>query len=97
MKELGFGKGVGFHAFRHTFATELYHQGIPDEDIALVTGHSVSKRVPVLHGVYFHKKPAVMRTKQTRVLESYEPVVDLPVYKRGQVKAVLGARAKFYP
>lgn len=97
LKGLGFAKGVGFHAFRHTFATELHHQGIADEDIALVTGHSVSKKVPVLHEAYFHKKPAVARTKQARVLESYRPPVDLPVYKRGQFKGALGARAKFYP
>ncbi len=97
MKELGFGKGVGFHAFRHTFATEMHHQGISDEDIALVTGHSISKKVPVLHEAYFHKKPAVARTKQIRVLKRYKPVVELPVYKRGQFKAALGARAKFYP
>lgn len=97
LKGLGFAKGVGFHAFRHTFATELHHQGIADEDIALVTGHSVSKKVPVLHEAYFHKKPAVARTKQTRVLESYRPPVELPVYKRGQFKAALGGRTKFYP
>ncbi len=97
LKGLGFSKGVGFHAFRHTFATELHHQGISDEDIALVTGHSVSKKVPVLHEAYFHKKPAVAKTKQIRVLESYKPPVELPVYKRGQFKAVLGGRAKFYP
>jgi integrase len=97
LKDLGFAKGVGFHAFRHTFATELHHQGISDEDIALVTGHSVSKKVPVLHEAYFHKKPAIARTKQTQVLESYKPAVDLPIYRRGQFKAVLGQQAKFYP
>lgn len=54
MKTLGFPKDVGFHAFRHTIATELHHQGVSDEDIALVTGHSLSKRVPVLHEAYSH-------------------------------------------
>ena len=97
MKGLGFGKGVGFHAFRHTIATELHHLGVSDEDIALVTGHSVSKRVPVLHEAYFHKKPAQARLKQIKVFEQYRPDVKLPVYKAGQFRAALADPRKFYP
>ncbi len=97
MKTLGFPKGVGFHAFRHTIATELHHQGVSDEDIALVTGHSVSKKVPVLHEAYFHKKPALARTKQIKVLEAYRPPVELPVYRRGQFAKELSNPKKFYP
>lgn len=97
MKTLGFPKGVGFHAFRHTIATELHHQGVSDEDIALVTGHSLSKRVPVLHEAYFHKKPALARTKQIKVLAAYRPPVELPIYQRGQFSKELSDPKKFYP
>ncbi|MDX3930953.1 MAG: site-specific integrase [Stenotrophomonas sp.] len=97
MKDLGFPRGVGFHAFRHTIATELHHQNVADEDIALITGHSVSKRVPVLHEAYFHKKPAVMRRKQIETLEKYRPAVALPVYAKGQFKRCLKDKKRFYP
>jgi integrase len=97
LKTMGFPKGVGFHAFRHTFATEVYQRGVSDEDIALVTGHSVSKRVPVLHDAYFHKKPELARAKQSRVLGTYSLPLTLPVYQRGQFRTALGKRAKFYP
>ncbi|MCU1118933.1 site-specific integrase [Stenotrophomonas muris] len=97
MKDLGFPKGIGFHAFRHTIATELHHMGVADEDIALVTGHSISKRVPVLHEAYFHKKPALARMKQIAVLEKYRPDVVLPVYQAGQFKTALSDPRKFYP
>lgn len=86
---MGFPPGVGFHAFRHTIATELNYKGIADEDIALVTGHSISKKVPVLHEAYFHKKPALARTKQIAVLEQYRPDVVLPVYQAGQFRGAL--------
>ena len=78
-------------------ATELHHQNVPDEDIALITGHSVSKRVPVLHEAYFHKKPAVMRRKQIETLEKYRPAVVLPVYAKGQFKRCLKDKRRFYP
>lgn len=97
LKTLGVPKGVGFHAFRHTLATELHHLGVQEEDIALVTGHSVSKKVPVLHEAYFHKKPALAREKQIKALEQYRPAVELPVYKPGQFHQQLKAPSKFYP
>ena len=71
--------------------------GVAEEDIALVTGHSISKRVPVLHEAYFHKKPAQARTKQIAALEKYRPDVVLPVYQAGQFRAALADRSKFYP
>lgn len=59
---------------------------VPDEDIALVTGHSISKRVPVLHETCFHKKPALARMKQIAILEKYRPDAKLPAYQPGQFK-----------
>jgi hypothetical protein len=70
---------------------------VADEDIALVTGHSISKRVPVLHEAYYHKKPPLARTKQIAVLAQYRPDVLLPVYQAGQFRNALANRGKFYP
>lgn len=97
LKELGFPKGVGFHAFRHTLATELDAQGIRVEDIALITGHSLSKKVPVLEDAYIHKAPEGVRTRQVRALMNYTPSVIVPLYTSGQFKERLGKAAKFYP
>lgn len=82
-KEPGFPKGVGFHAFRHTLATDLDHQGIRAEDVALITGHSVSKKVPVLQDSYYHKKPEAIRKRQLAALSLYRPAVQLTMYRRG--------------
>jgi integrase len=97
LKDLGFPKGVGFHAFRHTIATELYHRDVPQEEVALITGHSLSKKVPVLQDYYLHKRPDRIRVKQARALELYRPSVELPKYQAGQFKERLGKDAKFYP
>lgn len=97
LKELGFPKGVGFHAFRHTMATELDNQGVPAEEVALITGHSVSKRVPVLQANYYHRKPDAVRARQSKALALYRPPVELPVYERGQFAERLAPGAKMYP
>ncbi|OQP73072.1 integrase [Xanthomonas phaseoli pv. syngonii LMG 9055] len=97
MKTLGFGKGIGAHAFRHTLATELHHKNVSDQDIALITGHSLRKNVPVLHDAYFHKKPKLARAKQIKILAKYKPPVELPRYERGQFSECLADPTKFYP
>lgn len=97
LKDLGFPKGVGFHAFRHTLATELEASGVREEDIALITGHSVSKKVPVLQDAYIHKQPERVRARQIAALKQYLPPVALPVYHRGQFGDRLRKGAKFYP
>lgn len=97
LKDLGFPKGVGFHAFRHTLATDLDHQGVRVEDVALITGHSVSKKVPVLQDHYYHKKPDAIRLRQKTALALYRPNVTLPTYARGQFKELLTKQYKFYP
>ena len=55
LKGLGFGKGIGSHAFRHTLATELDAKGVRVEHIALITGHALNKKAPVLQDNYVHK------------------------------------------
>ncbi|MFA1749438.1 integrase, partial [Xanthomonas sp. NCPPB 2922] len=99
LKSLGFPKGIGFHAFRHTLATELDVQDVPEKEIALVTGHSTDPRdrVQVLRRHYLHKKPQVTRSKQINALELYQPNVDLPRYQRGQFANCFADPNKFYP
>jgi len=97
LKDLGFPKGVAFHAFRHTLATDLDNQGVPAEEVALITGHSVSKRVPVLQANYYHRKADAVRLRQSKALALYRPPVRLPVYERGQFSSRLTAGAKVYP
>lgn len=69
----------------------------PDEDIALLTGHSISKKVPVLHEADFHKKPELARKKQIDLLSRYAPPVELPIYKRGQFARQPSDPSKFDP
>ncbi|MBA0250494.1 site-specific integrase [Stenotrophomonas maltophilia] len=97
MKELGFGKGIGSHAFRHTLATELDAKGVRVEHIALITGHSLNKRAPVLQENYVHKSAANVRKIQVEALAQYQPSVTLPSYVRGQFKERLSKEAKMYP
>jgi len=58
---------------------------VPTPNKALLTGHSISKKVPVLHEAYFHKKPELARRKQIDLLARYAPPVELPIYQRGAV------------
>lgn len=97
LKSLGFPKGLGFHAFRHTLATDLDNKGVREEDVALITGHSVSKKVPVLQDHYYHRKPDEVRVRQAAALALYRPPVELPAYKPGQFQGRLGRGAKVYP
>lgn len=39
-KKMGFGQGLDFHSFRHTFATELKQQLVPETVVAELVGHS---------------------------------------------------------
>jgi len=99
LKGLGFAKGIGFHAFRHTLATELDVLDVPEREIALVTGHASDQRdrVEVLRQHYLHKRPSVTRAKQVKALELYQPKVELPIYQQGQFAKCLADPSKFYP
>ncbi|MDO0857500.1 integrase, partial [Xanthomonas campestris pv. campestris] len=97
LKGLGFGKGIGSHAFRHTLATELDAKGVRVEHIALITGHSLSKKAPVLQDNYVHKSSGNVRKIQIEALDQYQPPVRLPGYVRGQFKERLRKGAKMYP
>ncbi|WP_248842359.1 site-specific integrase [Xanthomonas euvesicatoria] len=97
LKDLGFAKGIGFHGFRHTLATELHAAGITPQDIALLTGHSLVKSVPVLQDHYIHKSSGNVMQRQLAALLLYQPIVQLPVYQQGQFKEKLRKGAKMYP
>ncbi len=99
LKRLGFAKGVGFHAFRHTLATDLDVNNVPEKEIALLTGHATDRRdhVEVLRGHYLHKRPSVTRAKQAKALALYQPKVELPTYQRGQFRKLLADPSKFHP
>ncbi|MEF3082724.1 site-specific integrase [Luteimonas sp. SMYT11W] len=100
LKSLGFAKGIGFHAFRHTLATDLDDQGISETDLALITGHAVEKRAPVLHDNYYHpgeRQPQHRRRRQQQALKAYQPNVQVPVYRAGQFDQVLVPGNVFYP
>lgn len=94
MADLGFPKGVRFHAFRHTLITDLKQQGYLDQDIALVTGHATAQeRVETIRRHYDHptspkrrRTKPVLRQWQREVLEAYQPPVALPRYERGQFR-----------
>lgn len=99
LKSLGFPKGVGFHAFRHTLATELDFNDVPERQIALVTGHSTDPRehVPVLRKHYLHRRARATRGKQIEALAIYQPNVELPRYQRGQFTSCLADPRRFHP
>jgi integrase len=97
MADLGFPKGVRFHAFRHTLVTDLKQQGFLDRDVALVTGHATAQeRVETIKRHYDHptspkrrRTKPVLRQWQREVLEAYQPPVTLPRYERGQFRDCL--------
>jgi integrase len=97
LSKLNIPSGVRFHAFRHTLVTELDGQDVRVEDVALLTGHSVSKKVPVLETSYTHRSQKTVRSRQTQALGLYQPKVQLPVYVKGQFAAQLRDKTKFYP
>lgn len=99
LKTLEFGKGIGYHAFRHTLATELHVANVSERDIALITGHAgdARDRIEVLRRHYLHKRPLVTRGKQLDALKHFKPNVALPKYVTGQFAAALSNPKKFHP
>lgn len=96
LKKLGSGKGIGFHAFRHTLSTKLGHAQVTREDVATITGHSESNRFPILNLYQTTPNPEELG-RQAEALKRFQPPVTLPKYTRGQFKKQLGKGAKFHP
>ncbi|MBO9855821.1 integrase [Xanthomonas sp. A1809] len=82
---------------RHILATELDAKSVRVEHIALITGHALNKKAPVLQDNYVHKSAGNSRKIQAEVLDHYQPAVTLPSYVRGQFRERLRKRAKMYP
>jgi len=87
-KECGIGElGVGFHAFRHTFASELDRNEVTINTIASITGHATKGKseAPTLSEVYIEKAIP----DQVAGLAKFRPLVELSVYKKGMFKRQL--------
>lgn len=100
LKGLGFANGIGFHAFRHTLATDLDDQGVSEGDVATLTGHALDRKVATLHDNYYHpgeRKPQHRKHRQKNALKLYRPDVQVPIYESGQFDKVLAPGNVFYP
>lgn len=96
LKDLKFPKGIGFHAFRHTFVTTLSQQHVRDADIALLTGHSKGGEYRVVQ-VYKKRKTLDEAAKKWAALQTFAPQVSVPRYRAGQFAKCLSDPKKFYP
>lgn len=107
-QELGFAKGVRFHAFRHTIISDLIQQGVDDRDIALIMGHAnaseKAKAKSTARRHYDHPTSPKLRPKksglrpwQSEILSSFDPVVQLPRYEKGQFRHCLMRDALVHP
>ncbi|WP_313319812.1 site-specific integrase [Stenotrophomonas sp.] len=77
--------GLGFHAFRHTIATEMERCDVSVPTIASITGHAVKGVAPTLSEVYIEKAIP----DQVAGLEKFRPLVELSAYKKGMFKRQL--------
>jgi len=79
--------GLGFHAFRHTFASELDRKKVTINTIASITGHATKSKseAPTLSEVYIEK----IIPDQVEGLAKFRPLVELSAYKKGMFKRQL--------
>lgn len=90
--------GVGFHAFRHYFVSELCDQGFSPDLVATLTGHSSKpSNVPTIDRHYRHVKPGRLMDQQLEALAELKPPVVLPVYRKGQFANLTGRFGKMWP
>lgn len=77
-------RGLGFHGFRHTFATHLDRAGVQEADIGRLTGHGRPKSVL---GRFYIDPPTLPERVET--LAKFQPEVLLPRYTVGQFQRSL--------
>lgn len=70
--------GLGFHGFRHTFATLLNRAGVPEADIGRLTGHG---RPQSVLGRFYIDPPTL--PERVATLGKLQPPVALPSYPPG--------------
>ncbi|MDQ0010888.1 hypothetical protein J2T07_003094 [Luteibacter jiangsuensis] len=79
--------GMGFHAFRHTFATRLDRAGVGHGTISRITGHTLEGGV--LPKFYID---APSLPERVTALARFDPCVKVPAYRRGQFAIPLRPR-----
>lgn len=80
-------EGMGFHAFRHTFATLLDKAGETTTAISRLTGHwDGQTSLSVLDKFYIHRKTLPLRVA---TLAKFVPPVAVPVCQKGQFNQTL--------
>lgn len=78
---------MGFHAFRHTFATLLDKAGETTTAISRLTGHWDGQALSsVLDKFYIHRKTLPLRVA---TLAKFVPPVLVPGYHKAQFKQAL--------
>ncbi|MCD9098072.1 site-specific integrase [Luteimonas fraxinea] len=96
VKTIGVEKGTGFHSFRHTMSTVLAEQGIPEREIALITGHAITSQVPTLARHYIHIADTASLPRRVEVLASFTPSLKLQSYQRAQFAPLLSTSANLH-
>lgn len=79
--------GMGFHAFRHTFATRLDRAGVGHGTISRITGHTLEGGV--LPKFYID---APSLPERLTALARFDPNIKVPAYRRGQFAIPLRPR-----
>jgi len=97
VKTIGVEKGTGFHSFRHTMSTVLAEQGIPEREIALITGHAITSQVPTLARHYIHIADTATLLRRVEVLTVFPSHFELPRYLSKQFDAALNISASLHP
>lgn len=97
LKGLGIEKGVGFHAFRHTFSTMLAEAEVSPADIAMITGHAVRSEAPVLEKHYIHIAKPKTLPRRVEVLARFRPEVALERYQPDQFEVALNSKGALHP
>ncbi|WP_078537164.1 site-specific integrase [Xanthomonas axonopodis] len=103
LKDMGFEKGIGVHAFRHTFSTNLTKHGVGVADVALITGHTIqgakpdNVRVPGLQAYIDRNECPPELRKIYETISQFNPGIELPCYTPGQFSKAFARKDKFKP
>ncbi len=70
-------------------STVLAERGVPEREIALITGHAVNSQVSTLAWHYIHIADTASLPRRVEVLASFRPAVPLMSYKVRQFESSL--------